>query len=481
MASLFQTIGAAGYNSVSGGRRNGTAQETPRNLLDSAIDDARSQSSAAVGTAREYGDSAISASRTAGDNAVGAGKEAVGAARSYGNDAVSAGRSGVRAILDARPGIDAGIADMRGASSTAADYYRLAGDTALGLTPYIQGVAGAADDVRGSADALSPIADTLGGYGDQMWESGTKVTEQALATLGTGMGFINMDADVSPLVAEALQRYGEIDPNRWAASAAQDVQKSMDNAQGQMRRNLARQGVNPSSGSAQAQLQKLFQNSLAVAKAAAMTRARERGITEKASAFQSLLANNANTFLGTGGQLASIGASGQGAAVSAQRGAADVLNAQGGLYNAAGGLLDRAGSLQGTQGSLLNNVANGNANLANVYEAIGKLGLNYGTALNSAFDALSGRIQGAGNAVTGALGNLATTTQNAGNNLANTTLTAGRSLSAAQQDQANTTASTEGKRVSALSGSTGDYVRIIDNTDRAIQSRLAAGKDPIAT
>lgn len=295
---------------------------------------------------------------------------AIDASRSQAAAGVASGQSGLQAILADRPAIDRAVGDMRGA-----------------------------------ADAMIPIADTMRGEGDALFDSGTKVTEQALSTLGIGMGFINMDVDASPLVAEAVRLYDEaFDPDKYVASAAQDVQKSADNAQGQMQRSLARQGVNPSSGAAQAQLQRLFQNSLATMKAAAMTRARERGLADKASAFQSLLAGNANTFLQTGGQLASIGTSARAHGIDAQQGATSVLGNAGNLF--------------------------GNA---------GELGLNYNKTLMGAHNALAGR----------------------------------------QLDQARNTLDGEQLRVSAVNG-TGGGVIIIDNTDRAIQARLAAGMNPVA-
>ena len=132
-----------------------------------------------------------------------------------------------------------------------------------------------------------------------------------------------MDADSSPLVAEALKLYGEFDPDRYVAGAAQDIQSQADNARGQSERQLARMGVDPTSG-AYAALKSQLQRSLATAKAAAMTRARERGKTDAATMFQSLIADNANKFLSQGGSLAGQGAAIKGQGASAQTGAASV-------------------------------------------------------------------------------------------------------------------------------------------------------------
>jgi len=245
--------------------------------------------------------------------------DAISESRSRAGAAVGSAQNGVQAILGGRPAVDRAVGDMRDA-----------------------------------ANAMLPIADTMRGEGDALFDSGTKVTEQALATLDTGLGFINMDSSSSPLVAQAVKQFGEFDPDRYVASAAQDAQSQGDAARRQGERNLARMGVSPTSGAALA-LDKLYDKGLAVARAAAMTRARERGKNDQMTAFQNLLANNANTFLQTGGQLASIGTSARAQGVGAQQGAAGVLGNAGNLF--------------------------GNA---------GELGLNYDKSLMSAYNALAG-------------------------------------------------------------------------------------------
>ena len=247
--------------------------------------------------------------------------------------------------------LDSAIADARAQASSAVGSSRSGVDAILGRQGDIDS---AISSMRGDAGAMEGIAGSLQDKGDAMFESGTKVTDQALETLGTGLGFINMDSSASPLVAEALKLYGNFDPNQYVATAAQDVQSAQDNQRGQTERGLARMGVSPSSGaamSARSQLDKYY----AAAKAAAMTRARQAGLKDQASVFQSLLANNANTFLQTGGQLASIGSS---------------MRAQGAsALGTAGNLLGDAGRLYGTAGSL---------------------SLDYGKNLASAYNALAG-------------------------------------------------------------------------------------------
>lgn len=252
---------------------------------------------------------------------------AISSSRAKAREAVGSAQSGVGAILGQKPLIDRTIGDMRGA-----------------------------------ADSMLPIADDMLGKSDAMWESGTKVTQQALDTLATGMGFINMDETASPLVAETMRLYGQTDPNRLVGAAVQDVRSRFDAQRGQTERNLSRMGVNPTSG-AFASTQSAYDRLKAIAEAAAMQRAMEQGRAEQRSAFQDLVTGNAQKFLQTGGQLASIGASGQQAAVGAQKGAADVLG-----------------------------------NAAGVYGGAANLGLSFGNSLRGAYDALAGRqLQEAGN------------------------------------------------------------------------------------
>lgn len=268
---------------------------------------------------------------------------AISASRGQAAGAVGSAQSGVQAILAGKPAIDRAVGDMRGA-----------------------------------ADRMIPIADTMRGEGDALFESGTKVTQQALDTLDTGMGFINMDASASPLVAQALKLYGEFDPDKYVASAKQDVQSQFDNSRAQSERQLARMGVNPSSG-AFAETASAYDRLRAVASAAAMTRARERGLTDQANMFQNLITNNANTFLKTGGELASIGTSARAQGVNAQHGAASALGQAGGLYGSAGTLglsYDRAlqGAYDALAGVQMNEAGNTRASEALRVNAVNGVG-----------------------------------------------------------------------------------------------------------
>lgn len=271
----------------------------------------------------------------------------------------SASRSNTSAPSTSRSLLEAAISDARSQASAAVDSSRSGVQAILGR----QGdVDSAILSMRGAADNMLPIAGDLRNQGNAMFESGTKVTEQALETLGTGLGFIRMDSSASPLVAEAMRLYGEFDPDKYVATAAQDVQSQGDNARAQGMRNLSRMGVSPTSGASQA-LNQLYDRSLAVARTAAMTRARERGKTDQAAQFQNLVANNANTFLKTGGELASIGSSMQSQGTGALKNAASVLGDAGSLYGSAGTLsLNFGNALSGAWGALAKALLNQAAN-----------------------------------------------------------------------------------------------------------------------
>ena len=264
-------------------------------------------------------------------------------------------------------------------SDTAADAAVSSSQSAVDAILGRQGdVDAAVASMRGAADNMLPIAGDLRNQGNAMFESGTKVTEQALETLGTGTGFLRMDSSASPLVAEALKLYGEFDPNRYVATAAQDVQSSFDNARGQQQRNLSRMGVSPGSGAALANERDLSR-AQAMAAAAAMTRARERGKTDQAAQFQRLISNNANTFLQTGGQLASIGSSMRSAGAGALGNAANVLGNAGNLYGNAGSLSlnfgkDLAGAYNALAGTQMNKADLAQKTASQVLQWAGKSG-----------------------------------------------------------------------------------------------------------
>lgn len=272
---------------------------------------------------------------------------------------VSVNSTGVTSTSTPRALLDSAISESRSQASAAVDSSRSGVQAILGRQGDVDAAIGS---MRGAADNMLPIAGDLRNQGNAMFESGTKVTEQALETLGTGLGFIRMDSSASPLVAEAMRLYGEFDPDKYVATAAQDVQAQGDNARAQGVRSLSRMGVSPTSGASQV-LNQLYDRSLAVARAAAMTRARERGKTDQATQFQNLIANNANTFLKTGGDLASIGSSMQSQGTGALRNAASVLGDAGGLYGNAGTLsLNFGNALAGALGTLAKTQLNQAAN-----------------------------------------------------------------------------------------------------------------------
>lgn len=399
--------------------------------LDSAISEARGQGSAAIDTARNYGTQAISTSQQAVDNA-----------RDYANRSIASGQSGVSAILSGRGAVDDARAALRKIGNAANAEYDDAAKTARGMESDILAIRRGAADVRGVAEALTPYADALRQYGAEMWNDAGTVMDDALSTLGVGMGFINMDASAAPLVAEALRLYGEFDPDKYVAEAAQDVQSAYANARGQQERALSRMGVNPSSGAYQNAMQKLYSQSLATALSAAMTKAKERGKTEQSSQFQKLIVDNALKFLQDGGSLANTASGMQSSAANVYGSGAGILEKQAGLYADAASVYKNSGALQGSLAELLSGIAGNRAStLAGLETTASNLATNYAKEVQSAYSTLANIQQNAGNSVTGALNSLASMTQGVGN-----------SIASAQQKHADVLNSTEALRVHAVNG-----------------------------
>lgn len=460
--------------------------------------DATKTAQGGVATAEKYGDiamgtgqEAVNEARRYGDMAIGTGQEGVTEARRYGDTAIESGMSALEAILSGRGYVEDSTERMRELAETAGRTYDASEAEAYGMRPYIQGVMSDSERVRNMADALLPDAQTLREYGDSMWQSGTKVTEQALATLGTGMGFINLDSSASPLVKQALTLYGEFDPDAYAAKAEADTQAKFDNARGQMERDLARKGVQ--GGAAQAALMNQFARSLATARASARTLARERGIADRASMFQSLITKNALDFLGRGGELASIGSTAQSNAVGARDKAAGVVNSAGDLYGKAGGLVKDAGTMQGSLSSMLATIAEGRGSLSSIYKDISNLFTGYNKDLAGAYDSLAniqnsagdnvlralgnlGAIQNAaGGNVTSALGNLGTIQNTAGGNVTK----AQEFLATTQRGVGNDLAATMGNLATLESGVGKDLATALGNlatTQRGVGNDIAGAK-----
>lgn len=91
-------------------------------------------------------------------------------------------------------------------------------------------------------------------------------------------------SDPNSLIGQYINSVKQIDPNRYVSMAASDTQKSFANAQGQLERSMARQGMGASAQAAA--LQKNWGTALASALAGAKTKARQTGISERLNALK---------------------------------------------------------------------------------------------------------------------------------------------------------------------------------------------------
>lgn len=129
-----------------------------------------------------------------------------------------------------------------------------------------------ADEGYNIAMGMTPGINKIDAQGDNM----LNIADQ-LFNLQEGDG-------LAGLYVSALKA---IDPNRYVSMAASDVQNSFQNVQGQMERNMNRQGM---SGSGQmASLQKNWGTAMAAALAGAKTKARQQGISEKMNAMSNAM------------------------------------------------------------------------------------------------------------------------------------------------------------------------------------------------
>lgn len=205
------------------------------------------------------------------------------------------------------------------------------------------GITDAIGNVNATAQSLSPYAEVLGNMG--------------IDTANLGAAILNNDSSGGGLAAQYLGALAlandaalKVTPDRYVAQAAADVQGSFQNAQGQAERNLSRQGVSASSG-AYGALQRQYATALATALAAAKTKARQTGLTDRLTALTNRAALTKDA-LTTGAALR-------------QQGANNV--------ESAAGIVQKQADLFATAGSLANTQASAFANIGNVEVSLGNL------------------------------------------------------------------------------------------------------------
>lgn len=224
----------------------------------------------------------------------------------------------------------------------------------------------AASSITNAIGNVNSTASSLTGYADILRNMG-------LDTSGLGTAILNGDSSVGGLAGEYLNAIGlagdaalDITPDRYVSQAASDTQKAHENALGQAERNLSRQGVSASSG-AYGALQSQMATSLATALAAAKTKARQTGLSDRLTA----LTNRAGLY----GNALTKGAELQQQGAQNIASAADIVTKQGDLF--------------ATAGNLANAQSNAFANIGGVEVSLGNLEVSNNKLIQGAIQAIA--------------------------------------------------------------------------------------------
>lgn len=178
-----------------------------------------------------------------------------------------------------------------GGKSAAEDWYRQAMET----------LAGGVDEARAAAEranarvqnagtdlnGMRQTASGLGNYANLISGQGDLLANLSQALLGGRADIGGLAGDYLGTIDQYAELAGLINPERYAAQAAADVQNSFDNVRGQQQREESRRGVSAGSG-ASAALRQQYERALATALAAVKTRARQSGVSDQMQVLASL-------------------------------------------------------------------------------------------------------------------------------------------------------------------------------------------------
>ena len=222
-----------------------------------------------------------------------------------------------RSSLTSASGKAASVAAMgdqiAGKAATISNYTPQIAATAQGALDQARLTQPVAAKAEAAADALSPYAAALKSYGDQLFNEGSSMVESGRGLEGFGKALFSMDASGGGLIGQYIDNLMQYDPELKVSQAASDVQNAAASAQAQNDRDLARRGVNPSSGAALAARENAART-LAAVLAGAKTNARQAAQNEKQTALRNALADAASLFdKGLTAQQAGAGVQGLGA------------------------------------------------------------------------------------------------------------------------------------------------------------------------
>lgn len=368
------------------------------------------------GSTISSGNAAASGAVAAGNSAVSAANGAVNAGRdavAYGNGAISAGNAAVANGLDAVNAAQNSVQDGKNAVSAAsgvmdlvrdsggqvqqsitninnlagtvgndADSIRNMAGLSASFVPLISnqanvvnnsalGLQGSANDIREVVKGLTPYEDQMKSYASQLWDQGSETYRRGVGFYDNAAALLAMDQSVGGLVSKYIDIINGYDPTFKVEQAATDTALAHKNANDAMTRDLARRGVNVSSGAALAARQNLAATYEA-ALAGAKTTARNQAIQDQKVALDDAMRHvmelagqgDATTRNGAEMQNAGQGAlkdaegvrndmvNGMNIAASIDKGAADLFVAAGDMFGKAANVAGTSGELYGAAGKL---------------------------------------------------------------------------------------------------------------------------------
>lgn len=276
-------------------------------------------------------------------------------AKQYQAGADAAYQAGVSTAAGALASVQGAQGQVYGQIGKAEAGAQAAQAAAAAMGQDISSIRGTAAEVKQQAYNIQPYALTLQSYGDQLMNHSDDIIRSGKGLLGMSDQLLGLDASAGGIIGEYVRNVLGYDPDRKVASAAADVQQSFDNAKAQNRRDMARRGINPSSGAAKNQ-ERLMSQYLAAALAGAKTNARTTGLQEQTTALRNALAD-ALGMRATADQDLATGKGFMDSAITAQKGAADVQRSVADALAESGSLFASAASAGAAQANALTNAA----------------------------------------------------------------------------------------------------------------------------
>ena len=205
------------------------------------------------------------------------------------------------------------------------------------------GIGASITNINAAAAGLAPYAQTIAGQGGSLLDLYNSLIGGDPSVGGIAGDYLGATRDAADALAA-------ISPDLYASMAGADVRNSYGKALDAQNRDLARRGVSAGSGAAMS-LNDQFRRALATAEAAAMTRARQQGISDRANA----LSQRAGLYQNVLSTAQSAG----------QQGTQDFATAAG-IIQKQGDLFSTAGSLGATQTNAYANIGGVEVNLGNL-------------------------------------------------------------------------------------------------------------------